>query len=225
MLEDAAGLAEMQALGISSLPLTLLDGSFVHGWNPGALAELVGVNFDATPRLSPAELAASLDAILAHAEELLGTATPEQLRRSHPERKRTLRFLAFHIFRIGGAFVDGMEQGRYPREWLVEEPPPGMDSGVELANYGANTRERIGAWFAAHREARFGEAVSTSYFSTHLVPTYYGDQSAHLLLERTTWHAGQHLRQAHDLLSGPEDTVSDLPRGLFDGLPMPESLW
>lgn len=58
------------------------------------------------------------------------------------------------------------------------------------------------------------------------VPTYYGTQSAHHLLERTTWHAGQHLRQVCDLMTREGSLpISSLPDALFEGLPMPAVLW
>jgi hypothetical protein len=53
-----------------------------------------------------------------------------------------------------------------------------------------------------------------------------GPQSGHEWLERTTWHAAQHLRQLHALLEAlgvpPHEPLSsaDLAR-----LPLPASLW
>ena len=56
--------------------------------------------------------------------------------------------------------------------------------------------------------------------------TYYGEELTHELLERTAWHAGQHLRQVYSLLEEdgflPEDS---LPDAVFEGLPMPTELW
>jgi len=61
---------------------------------------------------------------------------------------------------------------------------------------------------------------------TRTVHTYYGPQGAHELLERTTWHAGQHLRQLYDLAGRLEiDPPEPLRADLFEGLPMPESVW
>lgn len=58
-----------------------------------------------------------------------------------------------------------------------------------------------------------------------MVRTYYGPQSLHQLLERSTWHCTQHVRQLADVLTrfgiAPDGalTADDLA-----GLPMPEAL-
>ena len=56
---------------------------------------------------------------------------------------------------------------------------------------------------------------------------YYGEQTLHQFLERTTWHSGQHTRQLMWLLRTqfgvePDDPV---PAAIFAGLPMPEAVW
>ena len=61
---------------------------------------------------------------------------------------------------------------------------------------------------------------------TRTLPTYYGPQSLHELLERTTWHCGQHVRQWMMLLD--KEGVAH-PRPLaepdFARLPMPQNVW
>ena len=77
-------------------------------------------------------------------------------------------------------------------------------------------RERLRAWFAAAPADVFDKTI----------PTYYGEQWVHLHLERTTWHSGQHLRQAYDLLERDGSLpVPPLAAELFEGLPMPAELW
>jgi DinB superfamily/Glutaredoxin len=213
---NPAAQAELTALGIVRVPATVVDGRFVHGWNPGALAELMGVPFDDTPALSPRELAESLDNILYYAQHLLERLTPAQLELKHPERDRTLRDLGWHVFRLSAAFVDCMEQGHLEQKWLVEYAPPEARSGAAVAAYGERVRKRIAAWFERAPEDAF----------TRVTGTYYGDQRVHLLLERTTWHAGQHLRQIYDLLERDRSLpVPALAPELFEGLPLPDGLW
>ena len=56
--------------------------------------------------------------------------------------------------------------------------------------------------------------------------TYYGPQSLHELMERTTWHSGQHVRQYMMLLE--KEGISHhrplLPTD-FAKLPMPQNVW
>ena len=55
---------------------------------------------------------------------------------------------------------------------------------------------------------------------------YYGPQSGHDLLERTTWHAAQHLRQLYALAERLGITPpGPLPTDAFQGLPLPDALW
>jgi len=213
---DPAAQAELTALGIPRVPATILDGRFVHGWNPGALAALVGVAFDDTPALTPRELAEGLDNILYYTQHLAKQLTPAQLEIKQPRRNRTLRDLTYHAIRLSAAFIDAMEQGQLPQKWLGETAPADVQSGPELAAYAERVRARITAWFAQAPEDVFLRDTDT----------YYGAQRTHLLLERTTWHAGQHLRQVYDLLATDGSLpVAPLSEALFEGLPMPAELW
>ena len=47
------------------MPATIVGDRVVHGWNPKALAELVGVRYAEHKQLAPAELARRMDAVLA----------------------------------------------------------------------------------------------------------------------------------------------------------------
>ena len=212
--------AELEALGVPRVPATVLTTALgdelVHGWNPAALAKLVGVEYEGGPALTPAELAQAQDNILYYAQHLVKRLSAHQLALKHPERDRTLRNLTFHIFRLSVAFVDAMEQRQFPLEWLIENVPDEMETGEAVAEYGAGVRARLGSWFEAASAGVYAETV----------PTYYGGQSAHDLLERTTWHAGQHLRQVYNLLERDGSLPGDpLPMELFEGLPLPEELW
>jgi len=56
--------------------------------------------------------------------------------------------------------------------------------------------------------------------------TYYGPQSLHELLERTTWHSGQHVRQYMMLLEKEGVTHHrPLVASDFAKLPMPQNVW
>ncbi len=217
VLGNDAAQAELEALGVSVVPATVLGERVVHGWNPAALAELVGVPYDGAPALAPRELAGALENLLYHNQTVIKQVGREKLESlRHPERPRLLRDLAFHVFRLSAAFVDTMEQGYFPHEWLVENAPRDMLTGQDVAAYGEQVRARIRDWFEAAGEELFGRMANT----------YYGEQKVHELLERTTWHAGQHLRQVYSLLE--EDGLippGTLPDALFEGLPMPAELW
>jgi hypothetical protein len=133
-----------------------------------------------------------------------------------PERDRTLRDLAYHTFRLSLAFIDGMDRGELPHAWLGERAPEELREGRAVASYGALVRARIAGWFEGAGPGEFERVIQV----------YYGPQSGHDLLERTTWHAAQHLRQLHSLVArvGISPNVQ-LPAELFEGLPLPAALW
>ncbi len=149
-------------------------------------------------------------------EVLLAAVPDDRIEFTPPERNRTLRDLGHHVFRLSLAFVDGMDQGEFPGWWLQDPPPPGCRTGGDVARYGALVRARLQGWFAGTGPDEYARIVNV----------YYGPQSGHDLLERTTWHAGQHLRQLYDLA----DRIGvapprPIPASALEGLPLPASLW
>lgn len=206
----------MKQLGIDSVPATVAGRDVVSGWNPKALADLVGVSYDDIPALSPEALLARLDRILRLAQTVISGLETEMLEVKHPSRDRTLYDLAYHVFKLSDSFVDAVEQARLLREWLVEKTPAGIDTGSALADFGVKVRRRFSAW----------KKDASPHVYEKKINTYYGEQQAWALLERTVWHAGQHLRQIFDLLkeNGMTPAVS-LDESLFEDLPMPTEVW
>ena len=211
---EPAARAELGRLGVPAVPAVLAAGRIVHGWNPGALADLVGVRYEGTHRLPPAVLAERLDRILAAAARVVATVEPEHLVLQHPGRDRSLHQLAYHLFRLSLAFRDAILERRLPETWLQEMAPSGLPDGPALAGYGAAVREALRDW------------LRTEAATAGTVETYYGPQSGHELLERTVWHAAQHLRQIHALLEDAGAPAAEpLDRALLEGLPLPQSVW
>jgi hypothetical protein len=93
---------------------------------------------------------------------------------------------------------------------------PAADATTEaLVAYGAKIRDRFRAWWQA------GDTAPSK-----TLQTYYGPQTLHELMERTTWHSGQHVRQYMMLLE--KEGVSHhrpLVAADFAKLPMPQNVW
>ena len=89
-----------------------------------------------------------------------------------------------------------------------------MVDGEDIARYGDTVRRRITAYVA-----RPGWCEGT-------VDTYYGPQSTHDFMERTTWHAAQHLRQIYWFLE-QMGVKAEAPLTDADlaGLPFPTEVW
>jgi hypothetical protein len=214
--EVKGSLEELAAAGVPRVPALIAEGGIAQGWNPPAYAALLGVPYRSAEKMSPKELAERLDLILEVTERLMAELPRRALEYRAPERDRCMRDLGYHVFRLSLAFVDAMDLDQFPQDWLNSNAPPEMVEGPDVARYGALVRARIGGWFDGAGQEEFARTVAV----------YYGPQSAHELLERTTWHAGQHLRQLYAVMGdlGIRPT-RPLPEGIFDRLPLPASLW
>ena len=177
-------LAELRRLGVPLVPALAVGERAVHGWNPPAYAALLGVDWAPAAKLPPGELSRRLDRILECTQGLVRVLPESLLDWSPPERARPLRDLGYHVFRLALAFVDGMDLGEFPEGWLQERAPAELRDGAAIARYGALVRGRVSGWF---------EGASAREFE-RVIRVYYGPQSGHDLLERTTCHAAQPLR-------------------------------
>jgi len=112
------------------------------------------------------------------------------------------------------AFLDANEGTSLVQAMFREEPAPDADTAT-LTSYGRKVRKRFQDWWAKGDTAA-GKSL----------PTYYGPQTLHELLERTTWHCGQHVRQYMMLLEkeGVSHHTPLMPAD-FVKLPMPQNVW
>lgn len=204
------------ALGVTSVPVVTYGDQFVHGWNPRGVAELLGHTYEEPERLTIPQLQERQRLLLTAAQRALRQVPTDKLVVKAPVRDRTLRQLGYHIFRLSYAFIEAMDGDGLTYEALVEEAPPSIQTGEDIARYGEWVSQRLAAWYAAARPERYEGEVTT----------YYGPQSVFDLLERTVWHAAQHVRQVY-LFSEWIDVQFDEPLtdAAYRGLPMPESLW
>ena len=198
------------------VPAVAVGDRAVHGWNPAAYAALVGVDYTPAVKLSPPGLAQRLDTILASAEALVRLIPDAHMEWTPPERKRPVADLAYHVFRLGLGFIEGVDRLTFPATVHSDTAPAELRTGDALARFGALARARLSGWFAG--------AGGDEY--SRIVQTYWGPVPAHDLLERTTWHTAQHLRQLYVLAERLDiKPPSPLPLQAFEGLPLPSSLW
>ena len=206
----------MERLGVPRAPALAVGDRVVHGWNPAGYATLLGISYHAAVRFTPQALAARLDRVLESAQRLIERFDTGRMDHVPPERKRTVRDLGYHVYRVALSFIDAVDGGELPESWFDDRAPGDLVTGADVARYGALVRARISGWFQGAGPDEF----------TRTVVTYYGPQKADELLERTVWHAGQHLRQLYVLAERLHVTPpAPMPMAALEGLPLPEAIW
>ena len=201
-------------MGARSVPVLSRGDKFTFGQSTKQIVDFLGLNEKSGPELSPEELAARVDKYMGAALELIPLMPADRLGIHVPGRPRSYRTLAFHLFRVVAAFLDANEGVTLEQAAFREEPAPDADTATLVA-YGESVHRRFQAWWARGDNA-----------ATKALPTYYGPQSLHELMERTTWHCGQHVRQYMMLLE--KEGVSHhtpLKAPDFTKLPFPQNVW
>lgn len=207
-------MAELQKLGLRTVPVLSRGDKFIFGQNTQQIIDFIGLNEDGGPQLSVEQLHGRATRFMDAAIELFPLMPYEKLGTHVPGRPRSYRTLAFHLFRVIDAFVGANEGTTLMQAMFREEPA--ADAGTDmLVEYGKKVRQRYLDWWAQNDHA-----------ASRTLETYYGPQTLHELLERTTWHCGQHVRQYMMLLE--KEGVSHhrpLVDADFAKLPMPQNVW
>jgi hypothetical protein len=214
VLEDPNGMAELQKLGVRSVPVLSRGDKFTFGQSTKQIVDFLGLHEKSGPELSTDELAARVDKFMGAALELIPLMPYDRLDTHVPGRPRSYRTLAFHLFRVVVAFLDANDGTTLVQAMFREEPAPDADTATLVA-YGEKVRGRFRDWWSK------GDTSPTKS-----LPTYYGAQTLHELMERTTWHSGQHVRQYMMLLE-KEGVAHHRPLDAADfaKLPMPQNVW
>ena len=133
-----------------------------------------------------------------------------------PNRPRSYLALAHHLFRIPEGMLEVAAGAVLTNDMLTGGPADDMRTGASLGVYGQQVLTAMNSWWDRKTDKTGHETVQT----------YYGPQLLHEVMERTTWHCGQHIRQWFMLLGmagiSPVVTLND---AAFTGLPMPSSVW
>ena len=132
-----------------------------------------------------------------------------------PGRDRTQLDLAYHIPQIVVGFLDAALGGRLTFGHFERRPPQHLTSAGQVADLTRSVAQALAVWWGANQR-RLPDRLDTDY----------GPQSLDALLERTTWHVAQHVRQLERLLElQGVDPQPRLPDALLAGLPLPEDVW
>lgn len=219
MLNDAGGRERLLKLGVRNVPVVSKGESYVFGQDLEDVAEFVGLQGTGHTPLPPDQLMSKWTNVLRVAQGLVRQIPDDKINeRVIPNRDRAIRLLAHHVFRIGEAFLETVTDGvEYAIQHANVPPKDGtFMTGTEIACYGDEVIERLEKWWTALDDKS----------CMHKLPTFYGPQPMHTVLERSTWHSAQHARQlAHVLERFGVEPQRRLTADEIAGLPLPERLF
>jgi hypothetical protein len=189
---------------------------WVFAQNIGHVVKFLGLNEATGPVLSPEALVQRLSLFVDTASKIVPQMPDALLTKEVPNRPRSYRVLGHHIFRIPETMLIVAGGQALSYELIMPGVPEEMQTSADIGAYGRKVFAELGNWWATKAD-RTGKQV---------VQTYYGPQLLHEVLERTTWHCGQHVRQWFMLLGMADITpVTTLNDAAFKDLPMPSSVW
>jgi len=214
---DPDGLTQLRELGVRTVPVVAKGKDYVMGLSLRDVGAFLGLTDQGPGMLPPEELVQRLDWILSAAQRYLRQLPDSEMQAQLPGRPRSYRDLTHHLFQISRAFLGVASGQELTYEKLGESPGDDLVTFADIADDGEVTRSNLLAWW---------ETTGGKTDFTATVSTYYGPQSLHETLERTTWHTGQHVRQLLFILDGM-GIVTDQPIGDRElaGLPLPNEVW
>ena len=203
--------------GMRKVPVLAKGDDFVFGQMLDPFAKFIGVDPITTPQLSAEQLYQKQKTVFAAAQRLIRQFPQERFSdKVIPNRPRLIRTLAFHIFRIGEAFLETWAGAEYGVKIADNEPPESMRTPDDIARYGESVGKRYDDWWKSLEDRDLKRTLKT----------YYGDTMAHKVYERITWHSAQHVRQlAHVLENMGMKPDRPLTQEDLAGLPLPERLF
>ena len=219
VLDDDEGFADLQKLGIRTVPIVARGPVWANGAVFRDVAMVAGFDYGGHEMLAPEAMVGKVTMILDAAQRYLRQIPDDKLDEVLPGRPRSYRQLVYHVFDIPKVFLDRVEHDApYTYEALKSILPDDMATKQDLLDYGEATRRRLADWWEHDGKA-------TDF--TQPGKVYYGEVTLHEVLERTGWHSGQHTRQIILMLREklgiePDGALEDAD---FAGLPMPKNVW
>lgn len=218
VLTDPNAMRDLEKLGAQSIPIVSYGDRFVFGQSLAQVAEFVGKAAPQTERLPPEILIERWIYFLDVARTQTAQIPQSRLDvRAVPDRNRTVRELAYHIFQVPHSFIESVLEGKV--DWTIRcttPVPAAVKTPRDILDYAERHTAAIETWWSGLTERDCHWPVAT----------HYGERSAHELLERQTWHSAQHARQLQAVM---ESFGIPLTRTIRDeayrGLPMPAGLW
>ena len=213
--EDAAGLERLAAVGMRGLPVVSRGDDFIFGVDLAKVAELVGLTYDAAPKLSAGDLIERYERVLDAAVRFARQIPADRLHDKLPHRDRSYLTLVNHLVQIAADYLEIAAGADFAGR--LADSLPELDCQVDELDIKSKAAvSQLRGWLHDAIDADLERNVTT----------YFGEQTLHQVLERCVWHSAQHTRQLMMVLEllgvQPERPLTS---GDLAGLPMPENVW
>jgi uncharacterized damage-inducible protein DinB len=214
---DAEARATLARLGIAALPVTIVGGRAIIGFNIRELAGALGIPPQETQALPPEDLLAKYRHLFAGVRRAVLQIPDDRLDWVSPERARTLRQLTWHTFERPDVCLQASEGGRYTAEMVrrYEWLALAYRTGRAIVEYGDRVLARLARTLTEEPDSLAKE-----------VETYFGPATVGSLLELALAHTAHHLRQLYHYFTllgiTPDRPLTDAD---FAGIRVPPDLF
>jgi len=211
--EDPAAKAELTAHGLV-LPVARVGDRWVNGVDLAAVADLLGVTYEAPAILPAPQLAERYNLNLDVARSIIGQMTEEILAYSLPNRKRPMLDVANQVASVMRAFLEAYSDDKHNNGYYKK--PDSVQTQQDLLSRLDETRQLFNTWW---EEDGIDDALD------RVTETYWGYPTLHEVLEREVWHTTQHIRQLEYVLKefGVTPLIPLTEANLAD-LPLPQGI-
>ena len=208
-------MGQLRSAGMRALPVVARGDEYVAGIDLEKVAALLGLTYDATPLLSPAQLISRYERVLSAAARHVAQIPDARLSDKLPHRDRSYLTLVNHLVQIAADFLKIADGADFAGRLAESVPRENLDV-AGLRERVAELKQALESWLAQATDADYQRSVNA----------YFGEQTLHQVLERAVWHSAQHARQLMMVLEMlaivPERPL--VPAD-FRGLPMPQDVW
>ncbi|WP_080735680.1 glutaredoxin domain-containing protein [Rhodococcoides fascians] len=200
------------------LPAACIGDRCVNGVDLGAVADLIGVEYEAPVILPPEELINRYRLISDSLIRYIKQMTPEVIDYYLPGRDRPMIFVASHAAYLARIFLTAYYDDKYDamHTYLIHEKINAKKSPDIALDLAAETRKMLDEWW---------EIDGVDDPMERVVETYWGHRTLHEVLEREVWHTTQHTRQVQYALEECGITPDGpITAAQLAGLPLPERI-
>lgn len=213
---EPSAMDQLRALGARSVPVVSRGSEWVYAQSLADIRRFLGLAAVKEAPLDPPTLVARINIVLPAAIRYVRQIPDSVLDAPFRNSWAPPRGLAHHVFRIVEAFLEAQASGQVLTNELIMQGTHDVVAGQDVITYGEQVLQRFNEWWAKLEDRECSQTV----------PTYYGDQPLHLVLERTTWHSAQHTRQLMVVIESLGMTIDGpLTAADLQGLPLPAKAW